>query len=992
MLDVELLDTLGLSALPAVLDRRSVHLLLEELWHVDRSGFWKRILGLMRDGTPGLSRAVGAQSVVKLARFADDLAPLLSALADDASTDQARRAIRFLSGFVASDPAAIEPGVWLSWARTGAISTDGVVRSGLAGMVHQILRIRRADLDRAAQRDAAAFARTLLSTALERNTPLYSMRFVLDTISFDAAENLASLRALVAPGCQHAGKDEALDDLSRAVNELLGDPELVGALYERAIRLEADDEARERLESLRWYDEARAAESQGRDVPRAPTHALRDHDIDGLLHEHAAKFINRAPLVAARAIVQGLRYYDTVTKRSVSGSITLKLGSKSFVVPKRQPGRALHSMDLLERLRDDLVNALGTVADGVQQQLLDLFVSTPAPESLWSAIIEAATHEPRLREIALELIGTPESLRFFLYATANLIAGLGSDLPEKAHTQILATAAQLVGDDDKHARMLIESALAPGGYSPGPTKGRAADRLDPDDIDDDVVAIEGPADGQDVFDMSRFKLTPEDLRTPANARLRAARRAMRVEEQLIETALHNKKSPSEGVATDAALAAIAELRAALDDMDAHPAILVVGWCTLSRAASLVALSGDDRSSTHIFESSARNDSLPWNGDGSFTDLLNAGQVIVRAEAVRGLVALASRGDARALSDIQRLAKDVEPSVRFQVAWRLRELAELDLTGVWPMLERLIDDSSIGVVEAAVRQLRAFFAKERERALRLAEGALDRLKGVSEIELGARTDLMLQLSWYQLARGEEVSTRAMDRVLLDLPRTTAGLGRLLHSYRSWLTMGVEEEEPEAAARKRTIHFFKRVASGAIAGMRAEAERDPNARQRTERGQHAQLLEHLAYQLFFASGAFRRKDGEEELSLDVMVRFYGDVKDLLLEIGLSGSNSSSDKILNTLEHFFRVSKETDRIASREVLNAFVDVTEAMIREGAADSVWMLDSVENVLRRCVAERDASIYDETMLRSWGTILDPLLDRGWPQAYRLARDLDVSR
>ena len=994
---MDLLDSLVRHAVSAVLDRRSVHLLLEELWHVNRDEFWQRILVLTRDTTPGLSRAVAAQSVVKLAGTAADLSPLLDALAVRSTTHDAKPAIRFLCGYVASDPAAVDPAVWLSWALSGVTCTDEGVRGALAGMVYQILRHRRHDLQAGAKGDAAVFARTLLATALERNSPLYSLRMLIDTMSFDVSRNLASLRALLSPTCQHPSREDALDDLSREVDALQDDPELVGGLYKRAIRLEADEEARERSESLRWYDEARAADLEGREIPRVPFHGRHHRDIETELREHARKFIERTPLLAARVIVDGLRYRDAVVELPVSGQIALTVGATHFVVPDRPPGRVRHSLELSEYLRAMLVHSLGNADEATQKQLLDLFVSVPAPESLWSAIIEAAAHLPRLRGIALALLRTPEALRLFSHAAAAFIRGCGHGLPPEAREQIVSAMAQLVAEDDRHARSRIEAALTSNETSRGPTHSRDSDEfdsddLDPDELNADVVEVAGSADGDDVFDMSRFKLTSEELQTPANMRLRNARRATHREEQKLEMALQKRSSSTESVETDAALASISELRAALNEEEAHPAMVVTGWCLLSRTASLIGKIGDDRATSLIYESSARNESMPWNGDGSFTDLLNAGQVVVRAEAVRGLIALAARADIHAFSEIERLARDVEPAVRFQVAWCLRDLSDLEPAKVWPLLERLVDDPSTGVVAAAVRQLRAFFAKNRDRAIRLADAALIRLTGNHETEHGARTDLLLQLSWYHLARGEEISTRAMERVLVELPRTTVGLAKLLHSYRDWLTMGADDEESETAARKRTVVLFKRIAAGCVAGIRAEADRNPNARQRTERGEHAQLLEQLVYQLYFASGAFRSKGGDEDLSAEVVGRFYADVKDLLLQIGLAGSNAAADKTLDILEYLLRVSRDTDLIPSREVLDAFVTIAEAMIRDGAADNVWLLDPVENVLRRCVAERDPSLYDESMLGSWGRILDPLLEKGWQQAYRLARDLDVSR
>ena len=211
--------------------------------------------------------------------------------------------------------------------------------------------------------------------------------------------------------------------------------------------------------------------------------------------------------------------------------------------------------------------------------------------------------------------------------------------------------------------------------------------------------------------------------------------------------------------------------------------------------------------------------------------------------------------------------------------------------------------------------------------------------------------------------------------------------MLHSYRDWLVME-GGDELEEAARRRTVDLFIRTArmcvsrlsvgDGALA-PRHGAQRDP----------HTRLVEEVASQLYFASGAFRAGDSAP-LSDEVTARFYSEMRELLVELGTCGVISAANKVLETFEYFLGLS--IGGIDRRDALERFLRVGEATVRAGAADSYWLLDPIENVLRRCVAEQDQSLTDETILASWSRVLDPLINLGWEQAYRLARDVDLSR
>jgi hypothetical protein len=158
------------------------------------------------------------------------------------------------------------------------------------------------------------------------------------------------------------------------------------------------------------------------------------------------------------------------------------------------------------------------------------------------------------------------------------------------------------------------------------------------------------------------------------------------------------------------------------------------------------------------------------------------------------------------------------------------------------------------------------------------------------------------------------------------------------------------------------------------------------------EQANLLEDIAGQLYFASGAFRSKEEDAApLSGATIREFYANFSDLLVAIGTVGVVSAANRVLETLSHLLKVSVDAD-IAAGDILDRFVPVAESAVKAGAADRYWLLDSLEEVLRRCVAEREPSFRESRMVTAWARVLDPLLETGWDQAFRLARELDLSQ
>jgi hypothetical protein len=975
--DSNLLESVTTSPVPAVLDRRSVLLLLEEEWHVDRDRYWHRFFQALDPRVPGLGRIVFAESVARLAAADNDLDPLVEQFSHANTYTQAYYAYRFTCGFATSLTALIDLRPWLRLCVTSSQLRDDKVQALAAGLLQRILQRRKPANDMRAR--AALAARELFLAAWVRRAPLDALPSVIDTLDVDSDHGTVLLEMIVDPTKSHPDKDDAVDQLAQRVQDLLTAPNIVGKIYEWFVTAEADAEAQQKRDFLTWYEAAQTAEAESREPPPMPSSRHYHVSRDGThwLKEHLVEFVKAAPVLACKTFASCARYWQQTTDihQQDSEFVHLAVSNGNFAIEARpSEGVHHHGQFLIDDMVAALVGALDTVDATQRRPIMDELVRLPAPALVWASLISGASSSEVIRDWLAPLFRNPAALRLFTKPIGDLLITARGSFTDEAKQAIAMAVASLNEDDDAYLKSSLEGALAISlGQSPTPEP----------EGNPTVARL----DDMDTSQLIRSGLTLEEISRPENARIREESRRAWDECSRLEP-YRREPARLDAAGIKQAADVLAGLRAALDAKDANTEIITKGWCALARLASLsVLLSGSP--DVLVFEAGDRVDGqAPPN-----SDLLNAGQFIPRAAAVPGLLALAARDkNERAVAAVARLSSDPNPVVRQQIAWRLRELVELGREHVWPILERLVRDENVAVAAAATSELTPFYGVDRDAALALSKVALDRFTGPTEADREGRTDALLQLAWYHLARADAVASEAIAEAIVDLPKRWTGFNRMMQSYRGWLTMGAGDDEAEEAARRRTVDMFKRIASACIDALSTSTSgKDPNDQQRTERDPYAILLEEIAMQLYFASGAFRARNDSEPMPLETTARFYWEFHDVLTKIGAAGAVAAADRVLNTFEYLYRLSVDV-KIPSSEVLRSFTRVAEAAVRAGAAQTFWTLDSIENLLRRCVAERDPALFTREMLVNWGSILDPLLDLGWEQAYRLATDLDLSR
>jgi hypothetical protein len=147
----------------------------------------------------------------------------------------------------------------------------------------------------------------------------------------------------------------------------------------------------------------------------------------------------------------------------------------------------------------------------------------------------------------------------------------------------------------------------------------------------------------------------------------------------------------------------------------------------------------------------------------------------------------------------------------------------------------------------------------------------------------------------------------------------------------------------------------------------------------------VIDDVAHQLYFASGAFQNKP---KLTPEARKRYWRDASPLLMKLGECGIVAAAHPVLETLEHLLEFSTD---VRWDDVFSMFLSVARSAVRHGYTRNWSGIDLIDRVLRRGAADQPTSFKLPEARATMSTILDAFLEAGWPKAYLLARDLDLS-
>ena len=214
-------------------------------------------------------------------------------------------------------------------------------------------------------------------------------------------------------------------------------------------------------------------------------------------------------------------------------------------------------------------------------------------------------------------------------------------------------------------------------------------------------------------------------------------------------------------------------------------------------------------------------------DAHFDEHPSWGSPAPRVEAAAGLIALAR--DPRyakpdLLEEIQRLAKDSAPAVRFQIARRLGLMEANAPDAMWGIAETIAaGDPSRAVTDAMLTALPQMTREQPDKRREIAESLYLRTPAEGAGSQHLRSTSAAILVDLDVGSGDEGAGKFVRReVLSDLGRNGEVARSLIHRLRRALTFG-DNDSGDSALRGRAISVVDDTLRNAIAEYAAISER-------------------------------------------------------------------------------------------------------------------------------------------------------------------------
>lgn len=383
----------------------------------------------------------------------------------------------------------------------------------------------------------------------------------------------------------------------------------------------------------------------------------------------------------------------------------------------------------------------------------------------------------------------------------------------------------------------------------------------------------------------------------------------------------------------------------------------------------------------------------------------------RLDAASGLLFLVyrlGRADKQTTAALLRLNRDKSHPLRFNMADQLAVLEQAEPKLMWQILDRFIRyEWKFSVLEMVVNSLDRLWARAAQevkpRLARIAERAIRSAPDGNHIH-----ETLTRAHLFHFLRTGDVECEAFVNDLIaecDRQRASHALAVQLHPCRvgRWLTAGdaVKIVELEETVRRRTWGFFAKLLSAAQAKLQQHRDRwqllhaagQPDAeevkttQEAINRTSH--LVDGIAMQLFFASGAFAGKQNKKDdhLTEPQMRRFWSESANLFHALSAEIHPHTAHHLVQALHHLLPCSP-------REVfLTGARAITSSSTAGYQLESLAVGDVVKLIQRALADHRD--IFKTTdgkesdCLAALLKVLDLFVEAGWGEARQLTHRLE---
>jgi hypothetical protein len=383
----------------------------------------------------------------------------------------------------------------------------------------------------------------------------------------------------------------------------------------------------------------------------------------------------------------------------------------------------------------------------------------------------------------------------------------------------------------------------------------------------------------------------------------------------------------------------------------------------------------------------------------------------RIDAAKGLARLVAHlreADAEVSAAIRALSHDGSAAVRFNLASVLPLLAANAPGLMWELVDSFIaTESNFTVLDAVVHSLDwlwAGWADDVAKRLRMIEL---RVRDQAPLDHTIHETLAHSHLFQFLRTGRPESQKYISDLIAICgePRATKALLPQLHTCRAggWMTAGDPKQcAPEIdAMRARTWKFLLDLLTTAHSKLQAARTRwlelkeagnadEPESKEiQSKIEQSAQLVDGIASELYFASGAFADKQNTDEKKLNwgQTQRFWEEAAPLLKTLATEPHPHTAYELVQTLHHLLPCNPE-------EVFLVAAESIRTSSTAGFQFESLAVPEVVKIVQRLLADhreilRARNARESPALKALLEVLDIFVEAGWPEARALTHRLE---
>lgn len=382
----------------------------------------------------------------------------------------------------------------------------------------------------------------------------------------------------------------------------------------------------------------------------------------------------------------------------------------------------------------------------------------------------------------------------------------------------------------------------------------------------------------------------------------------------------------------------------------------------------------------------------------------------RLDAARGLpfVALHIGKTDKAISKaLRRLVRDKSFPLRFNLADRLAVLSEVAPKLMWELIDLFIaEEAKFSVLDGLLQSLNHLWKDPAMVKARL--GAIAKRAQQSASEENHIHETLAHIYLFQYLRSGDPDCERYIASLIpecDIEPAHKALSSQLHGCRvgGWLTAGniAGRDTDSDIKRARTWKFFQQLLSAAQERIQTHRNSLNILREKADQTEGitkpiqdrlslaVQLVDAIAAQLFFASGAFEKSNTQnnEALSAEQIERFWQEASPLFHALASEYHPHTAHQLVQTLSFLLP-------IAADEIFLLATKSIQSSAKAGFQHDSLAAAEVVKLIQRALADhreifRGVNGQESECLAALLRVLDLFVEAGWGEARQLTHRLE---